>query len=138
QAELPWHLRAGREPAEAAGDHQMDDEEELAVEFEHDALAEAADGVDVPAFQLGRRRIERAEDKRARQSDFEQRLPEEPLLERFDVDGHIREFRHRFGDYPWYMRNVLSGVLLLLAAVALASRQPVGTSGGPPPPPPRP
>src|SRR5439155_399985 len=76
---------------------------------------------DVLPFQLGRRRIECAEDKRARQSDSEQRLAEEAFLERFDVDGHIREFRHRSGDYRSYMRNVLSGVLLLVALAAIAS-----------------
>ena len=39
----PGGFCVARQPAEASGDHQVDDEEEVAVERDDDALAEAAD-----------------------------------------------------------------------------------------------
>ena len=67
--------RARRSPVEAAGDHQVDDDEELALEREDDALAQAAEPHDGPALDLGHRRIDRAEDERARQAEPLERRP---------------------------------------------------------------
>ena len=45
ESELARELRAGRQPFEAAGDHQMDDDEEIGFEPDHDPLAEAANAM---------------------------------------------------------------------------------------------
>jgi hypothetical protein len=50
---------------EPAGDHQVDDEEEPALEREHDALSDPPQALDLPARGLRERRIHRAEKKRA-------------------------------------------------------------------------
>ena len=62
---LPGSFAPGGEPLEAAGDHQMDDEEELVFECEDDALAEAAELGDVFAFEVARSGLDRAEDEGA-------------------------------------------------------------------------
>jgi hypothetical protein len=47
QRDPPRRLASGREPLEAAGDHQVDDQEELALEPEDDPLGESLDALDL-------------------------------------------------------------------------------------------
>src|SRR5947207_9597987 len=60
-------------PAETAGDHQMDDDEELVLELDHDPLADAAHAADAFAFDLGGRGVDGAKDERAEKADAIQR-----------------------------------------------------------------
>ena len=94
QAELAGNLRAGGEPLEAAGDHQMDDEEELAFESEDDPFAEAPEGDDFLAGQLGGGRLDRAEDERIGEPELFQRMAEHARLQRLEIDGDVGKFRH--------------------------------------------
>ena len=73
--------RAGRAPVKPAGDHQVDDDEQLTLEREDDALPQAAEPHHGPALDLGHRRIDRAEDERARQTEPLERPPEDARLE---------------------------------------------------------
>ena len=70
-----------RSPVKAAGDHQVDDDEELAFEREDNALAQAAKSHHDPPLDLGHRRIDRAVDERARQADPLERPLEDARLE---------------------------------------------------------
>jgi len=59
--DLPRNARAARPPAEAAGDHQVDDEEALAFEREDDALPDPPHADDARAGDRVERRIDRPE-----------------------------------------------------------------------------
>src|SRR5262249_59624129 len=59
QSELAGHLRAWRLPVKATGDHQVDRQEEIALEGDDDALAQAAEPGDDATVGCGDRRIER-------------------------------------------------------------------------------
>jgi hypothetical protein len=65
----------------AAGDHEVDDDEELAFDREDDALAQAAESDDGPALHRGYRRIDRAENERTRQAKPLERPAEDARLE---------------------------------------------------------
>ena len=73
--------RAGRPPVKTAGDHEVDDDEQLALEREDDALPETAEPHHGPPLDRGHRRIDRAEDERAGQAEPLQRPPEHARLE---------------------------------------------------------
>ena len=55
-------------PLEAAGNHQMDNEEEAVIEFQNDLFAEAAQCLNGPATDGRDRRSDGPDDKRAGQA----------------------------------------------------------------------
>ena len=59
---------------QAAVDHEVQDEPQLAVQAERDALAEAAQAADVPAVRRGERRVHRAREEWAGQAHALERL----------------------------------------------------------------
>jgi hypothetical protein len=65
------------------------------VQLNDDALSHSRDGDHFAAFELGRSRLDRAQDERAPKSNARQRLSDDPLLQRLDVHRHIGKFRHR-------------------------------------------
>ena len=94
QSELARDLRAARQPLESARNHQMDDDEEIVFEREHDSLAEAADRDDFASFEGGRGGLDGAEHERVRQPQFLERMAEHARLEGLDVNRDVGKFRH--------------------------------------------
>ena len=72
----------------------MDHEEEIALECEGDALAEATQLDHSFPFQLARGGVDGAEDERAGEPDFVQSAANQPRLQRLEIDGHVGKFRH--------------------------------------------
>jgi hypothetical protein len=77
-----------------AGDHQMNHKEEFILQLEDDALAEPAQTYDDLSLSRRDRRVERAHDERAADPDLLNRLLEDALVQRFDVNRYVGEFRH--------------------------------------------
>ena len=94
EADLARQLRAPRLPVQPAGDHQVEDEEEVVVEREDDALAEPRDASDHLPLDRAERRRRRSHQKRADQPNAVDRLADDPRGKRFDVDRDVRQFRH--------------------------------------------
>jgi hypothetical protein len=93
-AEFPRHRRTALFPVEPAGDHKVKDHKELVFQFEHDALTYTVKRRDLFSFRSLDRRIERAQYERAGYAYFLQRLVQQSILKRFDVNGDIGKFRH--------------------------------------------
>src|SRR5438105_87582 len=106
-------LRSARTPVETAGDHQMEHQPVAALEAYGDALANAANVADRLAVNGFDRRGGGAQQKRAADRDSIERMAEESLAQRFDIDRNVREFRHT--DLLWRSR----GKYLLSRARAL-------------------
>ena len=85
----------GVTPSQAASDHQMDDEKQVLVKCEHDSFAETADSFHCPSGNGLDGRIDRAQDERAAQVDLLEDAAADFRRQRFDVDRHVRQFRHR-------------------------------------------
>src|ERR1043166_1569124 len=83
-----------RLPVQSTGDHQMDDDEQLAVRLDRDAFAESLDGDDALADQVGEWWLDGAEQERRLETDLFERLADDPAPERLDVDGDVRQLRH--------------------------------------------
>ena len=87
-------LGAHRQPAQASRDHQMDDEEQSAVEHQHDALAEALDTDDAPALGLGDGRHCGAQQEGIEHADALQRAAAQLRVQALHVDGDVGQLRH--------------------------------------------
>ena len=81
-------------PAQPPRDHQVDDQEELVVELEHDALADAPHAADDLAGDRVDRRRHRAQDERARQHHLFEHSAGHLRPQRFHVDHDVWKFRH--------------------------------------------
>ena len=68
---------APRLPAQASGDHQVQHQEELALEADHDALAQPPEARDPPADEAREGRLDGAQQERAGQPDRLQRLAQD-------------------------------------------------------------
>ena len=77
-------------------DHEMNDEKEFVFQREDDALAETPKRQHSLSFSGTDRRIEGAQDKRATDTDFLNRLIQDPLRERLDINSNVRKFRHAY------------------------------------------
>src|SRR4029077_17598820 len=88
EAELAGHLGSGRPPAQASRDHQMQDQMQIGLEIEDDALSHATHRLHRPAVCLAEGRIERADEKRARYPDALERLADDPApkVDQIDFD----------------------------------------------------
>ena len=76
------------------GDHEMQHQEEIPIETDHDALAEPAKAGEAAVGRRRDRGIDRAEQERAREPHpFEGRACDAGL-ERLDVDGDVGQLRH--------------------------------------------
>ena len=76
-------------PLQAAGDHQVDHQEQLVLQREHDALAEPAQAEHLPALGRGDRRHGGAQQERVEQPDAQQAGAEDAALEALEVDGDV-------------------------------------------------
>ena len=91
---FPGGRAPGALPVQAPGDHQVQDQEEIAVERDDDALAEARDPDHVAPAGVGERRVDGAEHERAGQAHALEPGPADARVERFDVDGDVGQLRH--------------------------------------------
>ena len=87
-------------PTQTAGDHQVENDVQVAGEAEHDALAEPAQVFDRPSDQLGDRRIDRAQDERAGQPHALERLADNAGAQGLEVDGDVGQLGHRNSPNP--------------------------------------
>jgi hypothetical protein len=90
----PSQLCIRRLPMQAAGNHQVQDEPEVAIDADGNPLADPAQGDDGAAFNTGKRRVNGAQQKHARQPHPLQRLTENARFDRRDVSGNVRQLWH--------------------------------------------
>ena len=90
----PGELRVRLLPVQAAVDHEVQDEPEVVVQAERDALAEPAQAADVPAVRRGERRVHGAQEERAGQAHALERLVQDASLQRLDVEGDVGQLGH--------------------------------------------
>src|SRR5436189_6456532 len=81
----------------------MDDQEQFVIEHQHDALADAANRAHHGTVDRLEGRIHRSQDERTTQRDTLEAAADDPLGERFDVNGYVRKFGHG-GEIPVYFR----------------------------------
>src|SRR3982750_4687976 len=93
ESQFAGNLCPGRQPFQAAGDHQMDDEKEAAVEAEDDALADPANFNKFFSAELADAGLNCPEDERTDNTALEEVATEDSPLQRLDVDGDVGKFR---------------------------------------------
>ena len=93
-----FQAHSGRLPVQAPGDHEMEDEPEIAIEAEYDAFADVAENQHGLPFCRGDGRIGSAQEKRAGDADVVERLLEHAWFEGGEVSGDVGEFRHAVQD----------------------------------------
>ena len=81
-------------PAQAAGDHQVDHQEQIATQGEHDALAEPLHGLHPRAVRGADRRIEGAQHERVGDAHTLQRAVHGAAPQVLHVHGYRGQFRH--------------------------------------------
>ncbi len=86
--------RARRPPVQPAGDHQMEHDEQLVVEADDDALAEARQPAHGPATKGGDRRVDGAQHEGVSEPDILQRPTRQAALQRLDIGGDVGQFGH--------------------------------------------
>jgi len=120
--QLAGDLLAGFAPAQPAGNHQMHDEVQIAIDTEHDSLAHARNCANGSLLHSAQRRIHRSQHERIDRACALDRVTHDETLERFQVHSHVWQLRHR-GECkfrPDVMRNLeplpIDGVLPQLVA----------------------
>ena len=98
QRDLPGRPRSPAPPAEAAGDHQVEDQKQIAFQTPHDPFAEAAEVDHPPARRRCDRRIDGAQQKGAGEADGLQRLSHDARPQGLDVDHDVRKLGHAKSD----------------------------------------
>ena len=96
EALRPASFAPRRPPVQAAGNHQVQHQPEVAIHADGDALADAAQFADGAAFAVRERRFDGAQQKRAREPHALERLADDARFERADVGGDIRQFWHAY------------------------------------------
>src|SRR6266849_8955004 len=81
-------------PAEAAGDHQVDHDEQVVLELEDQAFARTAQAQHALVCGRFERWVGRAQDERAGQPNALQRLAHDVALEKIQVDRQVRKLGH--------------------------------------------
>ncbi len=99
QTSWPGDFGAALLPVQAAGDHEMQYQPKpfaggFIIQTNRDALPHPAQFAYSFSWGARKRRINRAQQKRAHQPDAFQHLPENALLQRFDIDHDIGELGH--------------------------------------------
>src|SRR5215831_18029323 len=79
---------------QAPCDHQVDDQEQIIVELDHDALAKPTQRLDGASMRGGDGRLERADHEGAGQPHALERGAADARVERLDVDGDVGQLRH--------------------------------------------
>ena len=94
-------LRPRLAPSQPAGDHQMDDQKQIRIEAQHDALAETTDAPNGLTGNGVDRRGDRTKHEGAAQSDAFENAAGDLRRQGFDVDHDVWKFRHSAGILPW-------------------------------------
>src|SRR5688572_19968954 len=94
QAELAGRLLVGPQPAETSSDHPVDDQVQVALEPDHDPLAEPLDPGDGATGGGGDRRVHRAQHKGACDPNVTQHLALDAGAQRLYIDGDVRQLGH--------------------------------------------
>ena len=89
KADLPWNPRASLLPAKPARNHQMQNQKQLPLQLEHDALAEALQADDRPAFHGRQRRIDGPKEKRRCEPDPVDTTPDDARRQRMKVEEDV-------------------------------------------------
>ncbi len=94
EAEAPIERRSWSAPVEPARDHEMEDEEELPLDADHEPLSDSPELEHRAAGGGGDRGIDRLQEKRARDPDALEDLALDPRRELFQIDRQIRKLGH--------------------------------------------
>jgi hypothetical protein len=97
EADLAGHLAAWRFPLEAAGNHQVEHQEDVLVELHHEALAQSMQRNDMPTDCRIEGRIDRPQQERAGETHPLDSLADHARTERGDVEEDVRQLGHRLG-----------------------------------------
>src|ERR1700741_1157760 len=89
-------LCPSRLPMQAPGDHQMQNEPEIAFYADGDALADAAKFADDFAFDIADGRLCSSKQKRARQAHAFERLADDSRFQRGEVRRDVWKLRHGY------------------------------------------
>ena len=87
-------------PVQTTGNHQVKHQPEISFHPNRDPLANSPQLPNRAAFYVGKRRSNRAEDKRTRDPYALQHLIDDPQLKRTDVSNDIRQLRHAMSACP--------------------------------------
>jgi hypothetical protein len=90
KADSARRLRPGRLPAQPPRDHEVQDQEQLVVQFQDESLAEPAQATDRFPRGLCQRRGHTAQQKRAAQPHLVQGLSDDAGMQTFQIDHDIR------------------------------------------------
>ena len=88
-------------PVQPPGNHQVQNQPEMALQTNGDTLADAAERLDVLSFHGLQWGVRRAEQKGAGDPDTFQALMRDALLQRFDINHNVGEFRHAAFILAW-------------------------------------
>ena len=83
------------EPAQAAGDHEVQHEEQLALELEDDTLADSANAQDSLPFRRSDGRGDAAQHEGVQEAHALERAPREAAFQMLDIDDDVGQLRHR-------------------------------------------
>ena len=72
----------------------MEDDEEVVLRRDRDALAETFDADDAFADEIGERRLDGSEQEGRREANLFDRLADDALPQRLDVDRDVRKLGH--------------------------------------------
>ena len=90
----PRHLDAAGAPMQASRDHEVQHQPKVVIQANSDTFADPPELAHRFSFGARKRRGRSAQQKRTGQPHVLQRLAEDALFERFDVDDDVGEFRH--------------------------------------------
>src|SRR5260370_20307320 len=90
----PRHFDTTGAPVQPPGDHEVQHQPQIVFESDGYPLADSAQLADLPPFHALKRRIHAAKQERTRQANMLERLRENALLERFDIDDDVGQLRH--------------------------------------------
>ncbi len=96
---LAWQPRTGGLPVEATGDHEVEAEEEVAVERQDDPLPHPRHRRDAPSGDGGERGLDGPEQEGAAEPHPLERPAQDPVAQGLDVHLHVRELGHGAGLY---------------------------------------
>jgi hypothetical protein len=75
-------------------DHQVQDQEDLAVQLDHDPLAQPSHASYGPPFRVRKRRRDRPEEERAREAHLLQALAADQVGQALHVDHDVGKLGH--------------------------------------------
>ncbi len=89
QAHLAWNGRATLPPAQPSGNHQVQDQEQTAVEVKDDPLSHPPQSHDHAAFDGSDGRLDRAHEERIPEPQPLERLIKHPRGQRFEIERDV-------------------------------------------------